>query len=121
VSLIICFFSLTKNLLRTVGSSNEETRDHCQYKLVEARLRADLLHLSENRDEGLAELAKKQRRCKLLEDDLIDTRAKLARVQQEKMQVERDQQATMSLASALQGNANSDIDYYKRKVRYCST
>jgi hypothetical protein len=64
----------------------------------------------------MEEQAKTERRCKLLEDDLTDTKAKLTRVQQEKMRVERDQQATMSLANALQGNNQSDVDYYKRKV-----
>jgi hypothetical protein len=64
----------------------------------------------------MEEQAKTERRCKLLENDLTDTKAKLTRVQQEKMRVERDQQATMSLANALQGNNQSDVDYYKRKV-----
>ena len=102
--------------MRTVDSSNEEARDQCQAKLVEARLRADLLHVAASRDEMKGELASAQRRCKLLGDDLTDTKAKLSKVQQEKMQVERDQQATMSLANALQGNAHSDVDFYKRKV-----
>lgn len=64
----------------------------------------------------MEEHAKTERRCKLLEDDLTDTKTKLTRVQQEKMRAERDQQATMSLANALQGNNQSDVDYYKRKV-----
>ena len=103
-------------MLRTVDASNEEARDQCQAKLVENRLRADLLHMTSARDELKNELVSSQRRCKLLGDDLTDTKAKLSRVQQEKMQVERDQQATMSLANALQGNAHSDVDFYKRKV-----
>jgi hypothetical protein len=105
--------------LRTLDSSNEETKDKCQAKLVEARLRADLLHMATTRDEVMEEQAKTERRCELLEDDLTDTKAKLTRVQQEKMRVERDQQATMSLANALQGNNQSDVDYYKRKVCVC--
>eukprot|EP00980_Cylindrotheca_fusiformis_P010008 scaffold2214_cov139-Cylindrotheca_fusiformis.AAC.5 len=109
------------NLLRTLDTSNEETKDNCQAKLLEARLRADLLHMTAKRDEIMEEHAQTEQRANLLDADLADTKAKLTRVQQEKMQVERDQQATMSLANALQGNNQSDVDYYKRKVSELNT
>ena len=79
-------------------------------------MRADLLHMTSQRDEALGNLAECQRRCKLVEDELSQTKIKLCKVQQEKVQVERDQRATLSLAKSLQGNVHSDIDYYKRKV-----
>jgi hypothetical protein len=79
-------------------------------------MRADLLHMTSKRDQALGDLAESQRRLKLVEDELSQTKTKLSKVQQEKMQVERDQRATLSLAKSLQGNVHSDVDYYKRKV-----
>jgi hypothetical protein len=103
--------------LRAVETSNEETKDKSQSKLVEARMRADLLHMTSQRDQALGDLSETQRRCKLVEDELSQTKTKLSKVQLEKMQVERDQRATLSLAQSLQqGNKHSDADYYKRKV-----
>jgi predicted RNase H-like nuclease (RuvC/YqgF family) len=107
--------------LRAVETSNEDTRDQSQAKLVEARMRADLLHMTSQRDEALGNLAQSQRHCKLVEDELYQTKIKLSKVQQEKMQVERDQRATLSLAKSLQGNVHSDADYYKRKVTELNT
>jgi hypothetical protein len=43
----------------------------------------------------------------------------LSKMTQEKIQLERDQRATLSLAKSLQGNVHSDVDYYKRKVCMC--
>ena len=79
-------------------------------------MRADLRHVTSQRDEALGNLAEKDRRCKLVEEELSQTKSRLSKCQQEKMQLERDQRATLSLAKSLQGNVHSDVDYYKRKV-----
>lgn len=80
-------------------------------------MRADILQIKSERDQALGDLAGNKRRSKSIKEDLSLTKFKLSKAQQEKMQLERDQRATLSLAKSLQGNVHSSVDYYKRKVR----
>ena len=84
---------------------------------VEARLRADLSTLRAERNDALAEAAESKRKVELLEDELRTTKTKLNRVIQEKIKMERDSRAAISLARSLDSHASSDSDFYKRKVR----
>jgi hypothetical protein len=102
--------------LRAVETNKSQARDHSQASLVEARMRAENMLMTSNRDQTLESLHESNRRLTLLEEELAQIKTKLSKTLQEKMQLERDQRATLSLAKSLQGNVNSDVDYYKRKV-----
>lgn len=99
--------------------SNEASRDNAQAKLIEAKLRGEIIHLTTVRDEYVAELQQSERRIQLVQSDLQSSKQKLTKVQQTKMQLERDYRASQALVAALQGSVSTDVDYYKRKVRLC--
>jgi len=105
-----------QKLLRTVTSSNETTKEQSQAKVSEARLRSDLLQMTKSRDEATEQLDRAGERCKVLENDLVGVKSQLAKEQQAKKQMERDQQAAKSLANAFRSGNHSDVDFYKRKV-----
>ena len=84
---------------------------------VEARLRADLSALRAERNDALASAAESKRKASLLEEEVRSTKTKLSRVVQEKIKMERDSRAAISLARSLDSHASSDCDFYKRKVK----
>ena len=109
---------LLQNLLRALESSRTEAREKSRTAASEAGLRGELSFMTSQRDEALGTAEESKRMASLLQEELRQTKTKLARVTQEKVKLERDQRATMSLARSLdnqQGNAY-DVDYYKRKV-----
>lgn len=114
---LILFLSIIlQNLLKTVETTKSDARDASRNVQVEARLRADLSHLRSERNDALAEAAEFKRKAELLEEELRTTKAKFAKVVQEKIKMERDSRAAISLARSLDTHASSDCDFYKRKV-----
>lgn len=53
-----------------------------------------------------------------VEEDLRTHKTKLARVEQEKIKMDRDSRAAISLAKSVGSETSSDVDFYKRKVRF---
>jgi hypothetical protein len=103
--------------LRTVQTDKSNARDASRVVQVEARLLADLSMLRAERNDALAEAAGSKRKAELLEEEVRTTKTKLNRVIQEKIKMERDSRAAISLARSLDSHASSDCDFYKRKVR----
>jgi chromosome segregation ATPase len=103
-------------LLQSVDFSKAEARDTSQAARVEAKLRAELNLMHSKRDEVVANCEEYKRTTILLEEELRQVKAKLSRVAQEKIKLERDQRVTMSLAKSLDSHSHSDTEYYKRKV-----
>jgi outer membrane murein-binding lipoprotein Lpp len=68
------------------------------------------------RDEACGSAEESKRKATLLDEELRQVKTKLARVTQEKIKMERDQRATMSLAKSMDSHVSSDVDFYKRKV-----
>jgi len=101
--------------LKTVEATKSDARDASRVVQVEARLRADLSHLRTERNDALAEAAKYKRKAELLEEELRTTKTKYSKVVQEKIKMEHDSRAAISLARSLDTNASSDFDFYKRK------
>jgi hypothetical protein len=114
--LLLLLLFVFKNLLRAVETSKVQARDQSEATLHQARMRADLLHVTTQKDQALGDGHETKRRLALVEEELRHTKSKLSKITQEKIQLERDQRATLALAKSLQGNAHSDVDYYKRKV-----
>lgn len=83
---------------------------------IEARLRREASCLRSERDEAMADASDSKRKFSLLQEEVRMVKAKLGRVTQEKMKMERDSRAAMSLARSLDSHASSDSDFYKRKV-----
>jgi uncharacterized phage infection (PIP) family protein YhgE len=82
----------------------------------EASLRADLSFMISQRDEALGQAEESKRKASLLDEELRQVKTKFSRVTQDKLKMERDQRATMSLARSLDNQGPADVDYYKRKV-----
>eukprot|EP00579_Thalassiosira_antarctica_P011139 CAMPEP_0201917494 /NCGR_PEP_ID=MMETSP0903-20130614/6878_1 /ASSEMBLY_ACC=CAM_ASM_000552 /TAXON_ID=420261 /ORGANISM="Thalassiosira antarctica, Strain CCMP982" /LENGTH=298 /DNA_ID=CAMNT_0048453571 /DNA_START=31 /DNA_END=927 /DNA_ORIENTATION=+ len=104
------------NLLRAVESSKAEARDSSRSAQLEARLRTDISSLRDERDKATMELSDYRRKLSLFEEELRLTKSKLSRVMQEKISMERDSRAAISLARSLDNNNSNDMNYYKRKV-----
>ncbi|KAL7537962.1 hypothetical protein ACHAXR_008183 [Thalassiosira sp. AJA248-18] len=104
------------NLLRAVESSKADARDSSRSAQIEARLRKDISQLRDERDKAITELSEKGRKNSLNEEELRLTKSKLSRVMQEKISMERDSRAAISLARSLDNNNSNDMNYYKRKV-----
>lgn len=97
-------------------TSKSDARDASRAVQMEARLRADLSVLRSERDEALSSAFEFKRKVALLDEELRLTKAKLIRVGQEKVKLERDSRAAISLARSLDNNSSADVDFYKRKV-----
>ena len=102
--------------MRAVETSKADARDSSSVAVTEAGLRAELSIARARRDEAMARTEESTRKVTLLEEELRHVKTKLARVAQEKIKMERDQRAALSLAKSLDSNVSSDIDFYKRKV-----
>jgi len=68
------------------------------------------------RNDALAEAAESKRKVELLEEDVRTTKAKHSKVLKDKVKMERESRAAISLARSLDTHAASDCDFYKRKV-----
>ena len=97
-------------------SSKAEARDSSRSAQVEARLRTEIKSLRDERDKAITELSDHRRKLSLLEEELRLTKSKSNRVMQEKISMERDSRAAISLARSLDNNNSNDMNYYKRKV-----
>lgn len=97
-------------------ASKQEVRDSSRSAQVEARLRHQVNSLRDERDKALTQNTDLVRKLSLHEEELRLTKAKLSRVQQEKLSLERDSRVAISLARSLDNSNSNDINYYKRKV-----
>jgi outer membrane murein-binding lipoprotein Lpp len=89
--------------------------------MTEAGLRAELSVVVSQRDEALGFAEESKRKACLFQEELHHVKTKLSRVTQDKIKMERDQRATMSLAKSLDSQGPVDSDYYKRKVSELSS
>ena len=106
-----------QKLLCTVTSTNETTKERSKAKVSEATLRSNLLQMTKFRDDAKEEFARAEKRYKVLEKELVGMKSKLGKEQQARKQMERDQLAAISLANSFHTGTQSDVDFYKRKVR----
>ena len=99
-------------------STRAEARESSRSALSEANLRAELSVCKAQRDEAVTEAEESKRKATLVQEEMRSVKAKLARVTQEKLKMERDQRATLSLAKSLDQNTTQSgpNDYYKRKI-----
>lgn len=110
------FVIISKNLLKAVETSKSSARDMCRSVQTEARLRGDVSNLRSERDTVIGEGAESKRKVILLEEEVRLLKARVARLTHDKIKVERDSRAALSLARSMDNHNASDVDYYKRKV-----
>lgn len=121
-----------KNLLKAVDRSAEETKDSSQAKLVEAKLRAELLQARKERDAAHHESLVAQRSLELLKGDAEALKKEKIRLQHENLRLEREARSARSLVEALGSTSDrrdngastapgETVDYYKRKARDLET
>jgi outer membrane murein-binding lipoprotein Lpp len=113
--------SFLQNLLCALEASRTEAREASRAAMTEAGLRAELSVVVSQRDEALGFAEESKRKASLFQEELHHVKTKLSRVTQEKIKMERDQRATMSLAKSLDSQGPVDSDYYKRKVSELSS
>ena len=107
--------SSLSNLLRAVEGSKAGARESSRSAQIEARLRAEMNSLRDERDRVVQECAQFRRKLSLLEEENRVTKSKLSKTMSEKLSLERDSRAALSLARSLDSNNHSDLSYYKRK------
>lgn len=105
-----------KNLLKAVESSKADSRYAVRAAHEEARLRGELTTLRLERDEALGTKAEALRKSSLLEEEVKLLKEKVNRLIQEKIKIERDSRAALSLARSIDNHVSADTDFYKRKV-----
>jgi len=118
-----------QNLLKAVDRSTEETKDSSQTKLVEAKLRAELLQARKERDVSHHDSIVAQRSLELTTAEADAFKQEKTRLKHENSRLEREARSARSLAESLSrssfgssdsgnGNGNSNnTDYYKRKAQ----
>jgi hypothetical protein len=112
---------LLQNLLKAVGTSAEETKDASQSKLLEAKMRADLLHVISERDAAKKISMVAQRSVDLLEGNVENLKKEKAKLQHDKLRLEREVRAARALADGLSSSLlksdhhQDDLEYYKRR------
>mmetsp|Transcript_19579 Transcript_19579/g.45947 ORF Transcript_19579/g.45947 Transcript_19579/m.45947 type:complete len:277 (-) Transcript_19579:1702-2532(-) len=107
--------SSLSNLLRAVEGSKAGARESSRSAQIEARLRAEINSLRDDRDRVVQESVQFRRKLSLLEEENRLTKSKLSKTMSEKLSLERDSRAALSLARSLDSNNHSDLSYYKRK------
>lgn len=103
-------------MLKAVEASKADSRDAVRAAHEEARLRGELTTLRLERDEALGTKAEAMRKSSLLEEEVRLLKDKVNRLIQEKIKVERDSRAALSLARTIDNHVSADTEFYKRKV-----
>ena len=109
-------FLMNQKLFRTIEATKSETHDSCRAAQNEMRLRSEISSLCLERDEAKASVLKTNRKSNLMDEELKLLKSKLARITQERIKMERDSRAAISLARSFDNHTHSDIEFYKRKV-----
>ena len=106
-----------------MGTSNEETKDMSQSKLMEAKLRADLLHTRSECLEVTEEKLIANRSLELVTIDLSNLKKERTQLRNDKVRLERERRSAQSLVDNYAAadtnstnNNSSDVEYYKRKA-----
>lgn len=113
-----------KNLLKTVTDSAEQTNEKTQWKLVEAKMRDDLLKAIFERDDAKKELQVANRSYDRRGEDIEKLKKNKNKLQHDKIRLEREVRAARALAEQLSssqlggsGHHKNDLDYYKGKSK----
>jgi hypothetical protein len=101
-----------QNLIWSAESYENDTTRKAMEEQTESKLRAELIFMTEKRDEAIADAETAKRKAALYSDELLTVKSKLQRVTHEKIKLERE--ARVALTADVQ--VYSDLDYYKRKT-----
>lgn len=104
------------HLLQALEQGKHTSRELSQHIQMECRLRNDVSTLRVERDTLQGQLGESQNKISVLEEELKLVKAKLTRLVQEKIKMERESRAALSLVMGVDGYNSCDVDYYKRKV-----
>ena len=84
-------------MLKAVEASKTSARDVSRTAQTEARLRGEVSNLRCERDTVIGECAESNRRKSLLQEEVRLLKVRVGRLTQEKIKVERDSRAALSL------------------------
>jgi len=99
-----------------VEGSNNTIQDNARAAQMGASLGEEMHVIRSQREVSLEACAELTKKNSLLEEELRFLKGKLHRLTQEKLKVERDSRAAISLARSLDMHTSSDAEFYKRKV-----
>jgi len=105
-----------QKLLCEVKASNNSIQTASNAARVESDLAKELQKALLERDKSIESWMELTKKNTLLEEELSLVKGKLHRLMQEKMKVERDSRAAISLARSLDMRTSSDAEFYKRKT-----
>ena len=83
---------------------------------MEARLRNEISTLRSDRDEAIGTSTEANRKISILDEEVRLLKLRVNQLTQEKIKIERDSRAALSLARSMDHHASTDTDFYKRKV-----
>lgn len=112
-----------EKMLKSVNSSAEAAKDKSQTTLLEAKMRADLLHAISERDVAQKDSLSAQRSCDLLSGDVENLKNDKTKLQHDKLRLEREVRSARALADQLSSSLlgsdhhKEDLDYYKGKSK----
>lgn len=106
------------NLLQALETSKQSCHDYSKHVRTECHLRNEITTLKKQRDTFQETCTIQQNKISNVEEELKMLKGKMTRLMQEKIKVERESRAALSLAKSMDGYNASDVDYYKRKVRF---
>ena len=106
-----------------MGETAEDTKDESQSKLLEAKMRADLLRVVSERDASQKESMVAKRSVQLLQTTVEHTKKDVAKLRNDKALLERELRQARSMADSLsksllstkEGSTLEDLDFYKQK------
>lgn len=111
------------NFLKAVTDSAEKTNEASQWKLVEAKMREDLLKAIFERDTAKKDLLVSRRSYDRLGEEVENLKKDRIKLQHDKIRLEREVRAARALAEQLSssqlehGHHKNDLDYYKSKSK----
>lgn len=103
--------------MRAVEASKTDARESSRNAQIEAKLRSEIASVRGDRDQISASRNDLKRKITLQEEEIRIMRAKLSKTEQDKLKIERDSRAAISLAKSGQEVVTSDVSFYKTKVQ----
>lgn len=108
--------NVRQNLLEAVEASKANAHNASRAARTETSLRNEISTLKLEKEKVAETYIEAQRKMTLVEKEVGLLKSRVERLTQDKVKIERDSRAALSLARSMDSHASSDVHYYKRKV-----
>ena len=103
--------------MEAVEVSKANAHNAARAAKTETSLRSEVSKLKLENEKVNETYTEAQRKMSLLGEEVSLLKSRVERLTQEKIKVERDSRAALSLARSMDSHASSDVQYYKKKVQ----